>query len=54
MQLSAVSSAAIGRPSSPSAIVSRMRTDSRTVIANLRVVLMRHSRVTRPVARVRY
>ena len=52
--LSAVGSVAIGRPSSPSAIVSRMRADSRTVIANRRVALMRHNRVTYPAARVRH
>lgn len=45
-----VGSVAIGRPSSPSAIVSRMRADSRTVIANRRVALMRHNRVTYPTA----
>ena len=45
-----VGSVAIGRPSSPSAIVSRMRADSRTVIANRRVALMRHNRVTYPAA----
>lgn len=43
VRLSAVGSVAIGRPSSPSAIVSRMRADSRTVIANRRVALMRHN-----------
>lgn len=50
--LSAVGSVAIGRPSSPSAIVSRMRADSRTVIANRRVALMRHDRVTHTATRV--